>query len=108
MGRYRLAGLLSVAVLLLGLTACSRPSQESCEEACSRLRTFAKQDFDRITEAIPEERQREGWVQAAPVLEEMRKGCVAACLEGGTSELVACLNGAPNATAWRACIAERP
>jgi hypothetical protein len=107
MGRFRIIALLLLTISLVGLGGCNRASAEGCEDACNRLRGLARAEFDKISEALPEDKRREGWNQAAPVFEDMRKGCVSACMEGGTKELVDCLTAAQSANAWRDCIVER-
>ena len=107
MGRFRIIAFLFLMASLAGLGACNRAGAEGCEEACDRIRGLARAEFYKITEALPDDKRREGWNDAASVFDEMRKGCVAACMEGGTKGLVECLTSARTAGAWRDCISER-
>ncbi len=103
----RFAWSLLAVVLMLAFTACSRPSRQSCEVACNRIRTFAKAEFDSRTQDLPEDQRREGWLEAVPAFNEIAKGCIAACMEGGSQDLVDCLKNADSDPEWRACIETR-
>lgn len=96
--------LLGVTLLLCTGIACDRPTQDDCDEACTRMKELAKADFDQRTAALPEELRREGWISSLPVIDELVKSCSAACMDVGDRALTTCLGAATTPEAWKACL----
>jgi hypothetical protein len=102
------ARLLVVALMLLILPACKRPSAESCEEALRNYATlmFWEQAEAEINQAPVAEREK---LRAAKLLErdaKIKEGmdfAVAQCRAARDFDGVKCMKAARTAAAARAC-----
>ena len=97
-------GILLILPLLSATAAgCSRPNVVQCEQLCKRFSELS------YFEQGDDEQRRAAWekMQSEPAFVKQLDNCVTQCrFEGGTKQMVACVEAAQTAAQARSCMAE--